>query len=506
MLSAPRPPLGARLDTLVRGFAQAVRQGSRSLDEIQCLSCLLIADHGSAPPITGWYCECTKPDVREPTAGRPTGTGVVVTQEPPPLTPEAASIPTRQPGLAGRALWTFGGQFLSSGGNFLLTILVLSVARPAEFAMFSICLTTYLLLAMLLRAMVCVPVTLLYSEHDLPVHCQDQRAASGLAVAAGCAVSTAIVGGSPLTGVGRGQFLVLAVCLPFLFFQDVARYVSFARGRPSVAALSDGLWLALQAIGSLAAFATHRASATTLFGVWAAAGSLAGCLAGLQLHLYPRWSAALGWLRRHRDLCRRLVVECLVTSGGVYAVYYGLAAFAGAIQLGYFKAAQTLLGPMNVLLMGGAALGVPESVRARRHGPRLYSLAIRLSMWLVGITLVCGVTVFLALPTFGPHLFPSAWETARPLIPLFIVFNVAIGASTGPISGIRVLGHAAWIARARTASTAIVLAAGLPAATVLGANGALLGLSLAESLLAVAAWSHLHRLVIEMGTDAEMAG
>ena len=430
----------------------------------------------------------------------------VVTQEPSPLGFEPGGIPSLQSGLALRALWSLGGQFLSSGGNFLLTVLVLSVAGTEEFAVFSVCLTTYLFLALLLRALVCVPVTLLYSERNVAGHHQDQRAAMAVAGSAGCLASAVIVVISLFVDSGRMQFLVLAASLPFLFFQDGARYVSLARGTPSVAALSDALWVTLQVIGSLAAFAFGRASATTLFAAWAVAGSLAGCLTGLQLHLFPHWVGAMDWLRRHRQIYRRLVVECLLTSGGVYAMYYGLVGLAGVRELGNLKAAQTLVGPINVLLMGGAAFSVPESVRARGHGPDLYRLAIRLSLFLIIITVICGVAVFFTLPIFGPHLFPNVWATARPVIPLFVVFNAGLGASTGPISAIRALGDGAWIVRGRTASTLVVLAIGLPAATIFGANGALLGLSVAELLFAVAAWSHLAHLLSEIATGAVQDG
>jgi O-antigen/teichoic acid export membrane protein len=284
------------------------------------------------------------------------------------------------------------------------------------------------------------------------------------------------------------------VALPFLLYQDGARHVAFARGCPSVAAQSDGLWLVLQIAGFLTAFLLGRASTTSLFAAWAMSGAVAGVMIGARLHLAPRRAGAVAWVRAHWALCRRLLLEWVITSGGYYAILYGLVIVSDAGQLGHLKAAQTLLGPMSVLLLGGAAFGVPESVRARHDSSQLRRFALRLSLFLAGFTVACGVCVYLTVPAFGPHLFPRAWSAARPLIPLVVLFNTALGSSTGPISGIRALGDTAWIVRGRSASTLVVLLVGLPAAALIGANGALVGLALAESVLAVAAWRHFDRL------------
>jgi O-antigen/teichoic acid export membrane protein len=393
-------------------------------------------------------------------------------------------------------VWSFGGQFLSSSGNFLVTAVVLAVASQAEYAVFSICFTTYLLAVLLFRALVAIPVTLLYSGHREAKSGADteENAALTLGVIVACASAPMLAIASLLLDGNRDQFFILAVALPFLLYQDGARYIAFARGCPAMAAKSDALWFGLQVAGFAVAFLLGRASPASLFATWAISGALAGIMIGLRLHLPLRAAGAAAWLGAHWQLCRRLLMECVITSGGVYAMLYALVVVADSGQLGRLRAAQTLLGPVSVLLLGGAALGVPESVRTREDGPGMRRFAVRLSVFLATFTVVCGVCVYLALPAFGPHLFPSSWSAARPLIPLLVVFNMALGASTGPISGIRALGDTGWIVRGRSVSTMILLGVGLPTAAFLGAGGAVLGLALAESALAVAAWRHFDRL------------
>lgn len=399
-------------------------------------------------------------------------------------------------------VWSFGGQFLSSAGNFLVSAVVLSVASQAEYAAFSICFTSYLAALLVVRALVAIPVTLLYSgerglECGVELH---ENAALTFGVGVACAAGAVLAVGSTLLQGNRNQFFILAGALPFLLYQDGARYVAFARGRPSVAAQSDGLWLGLQAVCFLGAFAVGRPSPASLFAAWATSGAIAGATIGLRLRLALRLAGARAWVRANWQLCRRLLLETVITSGGVYAMMYGLVIVADSGQLGRLRAAQTLLGPVSVLLLGGAALGVPESVRAREDTPRMRRFALRLSLFLAAFTVACGVFVYLTLPVFGPRLFPSAWSAARPLIPLLVVFNAALGASTGPISGIRALGGTGWIVRGRSASSLLLLLVGLPAAAFAGAGGAVAGMALGESFLTVAAWRHFDRLSTSAGS------
>ena len=51
---------------------------------------------------------------------------------------DAAPAARSATGFARRAVWSFAGQAVSSGSNFLLGVLVLAVAPPAEFATFSL--------------------------------------------------------------------------------------------------------------------------------------------------------------------------------------------------------------------------------------------------------------------------------------------------------------------------------------------------------------------------------
>lgn len=425
-----------------------------------------------------------------------------VTQRPGPAPPPQLAAPLLGPpsvaepratapvGAFRRALWSFAGQGISSASNFVLSATVLSVASAGEFATFSICVTSYAFVLQLTRASVAVPATLVQTgvpERDD----QQQQAAVGVAVATAAVVAAVILGVAPFVRVGGAQLVALGVLLPLLLFQDSLRYVCYARGHPSLAAWSDGLWLLIQVVGSAVLLALGSRSAAALIAIWGAGGALSGLLLAARMSLVPRVRAGGDWLRANRALCRRLVTEFLVGSSSHYAVYYGLAIVAGAGELGRVKAAQTLLGPVIVLVLGGYALGVPESVRAAADRPRLRRLVSRLAAFLVATAVVCGVAAYALVPVFGPSLFPNAWESARPLLPALTVFAAAAGVSAAVTSALRALDDNAWLLAVRTRTCLVLIPTGLLGSALFGAQGALAAIAAVEWAVVLVSWARL---------------
>lgn len=369
--------------------------------------------------------------------------------------------------------------------------MVLSLVARSDFAIFAVCITTYLLAVQVTRATFGVPVTLLLPHSSQTA---EHRAAVGAGVALGLVAGSVSILVAIFAQNGRTQLLVLGLALPFLLWQDMVRYVYFARGHPETAAAADGLWLVVQMAASLVTITTGHATAATLLGAWAAGGAVSAVVFGISRGLTPRLFAALGWVRHHGALSRRLIIEFTVAAGSHYCVYYVLAIVAGADQLGRLKAAQTMLGPVIVLLLGGGVLGVPESVRAA-HQPRLVRrLAVRLSSILAVIAVSWGLLAYIILPSLGPTLFHDTWATARPLLPALTLFSLSLCASLGATSALRALGGSPWLLRVRTISGPLLVLLSFPAAARFAANGAILALAFVEGAVATLAWRHLMRL------------
>jgi O-antigen/teichoic acid export membrane protein len=396
-----------------------------------------------------------------------------------------------------RSAWSFIGQGLSSSSNFILSVLVLSQGTPAQFATLSIVLTIYTFFLLLLRAAVGLPVTLLYSKDLAQGREEELRAAAGATAGASVAVAAAVLVWALVSSSDRGQWLVLGALLPMLLLQDTARYACFALGRPRAAAEADGLWVVLQVLGSAAVLlvAADAGAATAFLAVWAGAGALSGCFLLGRTGLRPAPGHGYRWLDTHRRLSGRLVTDYVVGAGSHYAVFFALAVVAGSSELGRLKAAQTFLGPLIVLLLGGAVFGVPESVRAGGDAARLWRLTLRLAGALVAAAMVCGSVVYLVLPVVGPATFPDAWETARPAIPLLTIFAAAVGASTGATSGLRAMDQNSWLLRVRFLTGPVLVLGSIPASALWGVNGALAALSLTEWTVVLLSWRRLRQVL-----------
>lgn len=373
---------------------------------------------------------------------------------------------------------------------------VLHEASVSQFAVFSICFTTYLLLLQLSRSMFGLPTLILYSngagaggEDGGP----ESRKAAGGSVVVGLTAAVALLITAAIVDAERGQYAAMGLVVPFLLYQDAVRHFAFARARPQMAASSDGLWLGLQLVGTVAALATGNDSPVALIGIWGFSGAVAGIAAGLKLSYQPLIRNSLAWLKSNASLCRKLITEFIANSGSYYALLYGLAFVAGLDELGALRAAHTFIGPVIVLLLGTNSLGVPEGVRMKDDPLALVRFTSLIATGLATVSLAWGAAIYYTLPWLGPRFFTETWATARPLIPLLSLFAAGVGVSVGLTSGLRAFSLHGWIMKARAATSCLVLLIGLPASVLLDARGALLGLLAGEWLFALLATFRIHR-------------
>jgi O-antigen/teichoic acid export membrane protein len=181
-------------------------------------------------------------------------------------------------------------------------------------------------------------------------------------------------------------------------------------------------------------------------------------------------------------------------SGSYYLLLYGVGVVGSVTELGDLRAAQTALGPVNVLLLAGLTFGLSESVRRRDDRGAMRRLSLRLAGSLATISLVAGAAGWALLPEVGPTLFDETWEGARRALPGLTAFCVTVAIGIGATVALRALGAGAAIRRWRWASGALLLSLGLPLAATAGPGGAFAALATAETLYAALAWRHLVRL------------
>ncbi|HEY7004464.1 MAG TPA: hypothetical protein VH281_09295 [Gaiellaceae bacterium] len=392
-----------------------------------------------------------------------------------------------------RAGWTAADQVLSSSTNFAMTLLVAHFFSPSDFGAFTVAYTLYVILLQLSRSLATDPLSVRFSS--VPVadwrRAVPQSTGTSLAVGLLAAPLTVCVG-LLFGGSLRSALVALGVMLPGLMLQDAWRFAFFAQGRPARAATNDFIWAAVQfpALGWVLMSANTSLGAFVL--VWGGSALVAAAAGCFQAGLLPRPFDARWWLRDHRDLATRFAGEFLVFRSAMQLTLYVVGIVGGLAALASIRAAQVLLGPLNVLFLGATAFSVPEAVRMLSHSREEFQRALqKLSVVLATAAIVWGLVIFTLPTSVGISLLGENWSGAHEVLIPVTITVAAAGASIGAWTGLRALAAAGASLRARTLTALLTLLMGTSGALVAEARGAAIGLACA-SVLATAVWWHAY--------------
>ncbi|HEX2132766.1 MAG TPA: hypothetical protein VHH15_14535, partial [Actinophytocola sp.] len=179
----------------------------------------------------------------------------------------------------------------------------------------------------------------------------------------------------------------------------------------------------------------------------------AGC-GWLQSGITPRLGGVREWLRHHRELGSRYLVENVSNSGAAQLRMYGLGAIAGLSEVGALRGAELLLGPFLALLM--------------------------------------GVILLFAVPdALGRLALDDVWAPASELIVPVTLSVTGAGVVAGATAGLRALGAARRSLRAQLIASTGYLGGGLAGAFAAGAEGASWGSAVAMWCGAAVWWWQL---------------
>jgi hypothetical protein len=253
--------------------------------------------------------------------------------------------------------------------------------------------------------------------------------------------------------------VLLAVALPLVVAQDLCRYTAVASGRPLVAAVSDGLWVVVVAVGYL-----FRPSMPVALVVWAGGAALALAVALVSLRLRP--SLSRGWTAlRERHPTSEVAALSTVTSSLATYVTLGLATLSlTAAAAGALRGASTVMAPVNTCFSFIPLAVLPGAYRADpdRHG----RIAARLTLGLMAISVLWG-SVLLVLPAEVGELFlGESWAGTRGVLPWTVLEYAGLAAGVGFTVAFQARRQAKALgAISLAASGLVVLSAGV-AATV----------------------------------------
>ena len=243
-------------------------------------------------------------------------------------------------------------QVLSSGTGLLLIVLVARNADAATLGALSVALLVNGFFLGVVRGGVCEVVLLRCRARPSRV-AADLRNGLFLAIGAGLIVAVVLLGAGAVLGGELGAFVsVVAVAAPFVYSQDLLRYVAYGRGRIDQAIALDGTWFGVQLVVSVALVATGGATPVRLAVAWAAGAAVAAVAACLLRHVRPSRDDPAGLVGRGASGAAGFVGDFLVSTGMVQLSFLLLGAVLPLAEFAALRVAFVALIPLANLLAG----------------------------------------------------------------------------------------------------------------------------------------------------------
>ena len=404
--------------------------------------------------------------------------------------------------------WGVADQAVSSITNLALGIIAARSLDAASFGAFGLAWVTYGVILNVSRGLATDPLTVRHSgPPDDHWRLATRRAAStatalGVGVGILCVVIGLIIGGL----VGSAS-VALGLTLPALLLQDSWRIAFFAAGTGKRAFANDMVWAVALVPAILIA-----SRAPTTFGfvlAWGGAALTAALFGCGQTRLVPRATGVAIWIRDHRDLGPRYLVENVSDSASAQLQTYAVGAIAGLSEVGALRGAQILLAPVVALRMGISLIAVPEAARVLKRWPRhLQAFCLVLGGSQATACLLWGAVLLILPARIGELMLGSVWSSASWLI-VPTTLAVAAGAMfDGAAVGLRALGASRRSMRVRIVRAVAWVIGGVVGALLAGAAGSVWG-TVGANLLGVAlVWWQLALARPAMGivnSDSETA-
>lgn len=426
---------------------------------------------------------------REPAAARKKGAG-------------------RFSGIRRRLGWGLADQAVSSLTNFAISLYVAHSLAPAQFGAFSLAYVTYSFVLNASRGLATDPLLVRFSGAEVAAWRRAVTSCTGTALAVGLLAGVGMLGAAALLhGTSRIAFLAIGLTMPGLMLQDSWRYAFFALGRGSQAFINDMIWALVMVPGLLYLRVSHNENVFWFILVWGSAATVAAVAGPMQARVVPRLSDAWKWVSQHRDLAFRYLTVNTSNSGSAQLRAYGIGALVGLAAVGYVQAANLLMGPFLVVLMGISLVTVPEAARVLRNSPRHLRLyCLLLSCGVAVAALAWSGAILVLLPRGLGHLvLPRQWRETYPLVVPLTIAIMAQCFVDGAAAGLRALGSAGRNVRAQLIQSATFVACSLLGAVRYGALGAVAGSAAATVFAAVLWWWHLRAALREAGLSGPAA-
>jgi O-antigen/teichoic acid export membrane protein len=363
--------------------------------------------------------------------------------------------------------------------NFVVSVVAANALSASGFGAFALAFVGYVIALGISRSL--ATDALLIRHSDLTEHAEGplKRSLGGVVVVGIAAAVLVGVLGLATRGALGPALLALAASLPGVLLQDGCRQAAFARGRPLLGVVLDASWLLLTLLLILGLHGLVDASEAWCFlAAWGVAGGLSGLLGILLLAVIPSAIGGIDWLHVHRDIGPRLLAEFALFNGSTQVTPLVLAVVATMVEVGGFRGAQVLLGPVGVLTFGALATAVPELARVARSGRLPLRLCDSVAAALAAVTLAAGVALHVLPDSVGTALLGDSWARASDVVLPLAVASAGSSATIAYLAGLRAHGAARQSLRAAVFVISYVALGGSLGALAGGAFGGAVGLIL----------------------------
>lgn len=403
--------------------------------------------------------------------------------------------------MARRLGWGVADQAVSSASNVLVSLVAAHGLGADRFGAFSLAFVTYAVVLNASRGLATDPLLVRFSG---PITGRWRAATAGAtatatAVGLVCGVICVLLGLVLPWDVGQG-FIALGVGLPMLTLQDSWRFAFFAVGRGKQALILDLIWAVLMVAGLLALALTHTESVASCLLVFGASSVPAAAYGLLLSGVRPRLGLVLPWVRDHQRLGARYLIENVAVGLSRQLRIIAVGAAAGLAAVGTVRAAEILMGPFLVVLMGIAQVAVPEASQVLRSSPRrLARFCLLIGGVQAGVAALWGVAMLVVLPLGAGSLLlgEDVWHGTLPLV-IPSTVGVMLGClSSGATSGVRALGASPRSLRAQLTASFLYVAGGGIGAFLGGAVGSTWGWAISAALGVGVWWWQLRRAIAE---------
>lgn len=404
---------------------------------------------------------------------------------------------TARRAILGRLSWGLADQAVCSMTNFAVGICVARSLGLAAFGVFSLAWVTYGVVLSVSRGLATDPLMVRFSGVSVGSWRAAAARSSGTAVGVGVTVgAVCLVFGLGLGGRVGTAFAALGIMLPGLLLQDAWRFSFFAAGTGRKAFVNDLLGgVALIPAMVVAARVDSVAAFVLAWGTAAAVAAGYGCL---QSGIRPRLTGVREWLREHRDLGYRYLVENVGVSGAAQLRAYGLGLIIGVSAVGVVRGAELLLGPFLAVLMGLSLVTVAEAARVLRQAPhRLGMFCLLLGGGQAVAALLWGGALLLVPDRVGELVLGGVWHSASALIVPATLGVAGASLGVGAASGLRALAAARRSLRCQLFASACYVGGGLGGAAVAGTVGSAWGVAAATVSSSAVWWLQLRSALRE---------